>query len=167
VAYNLRHLRYHKKFAWAPLLVGENHIKIFQSVPEIQGVQRLHPPRFTLQKSGRYLGVKATIKSSLANKLCDVSPLQSDIKYTSKLPTYLQPPSADEVCRLIRKMPAKLSVMDSISVIKSSVDLFAPLIARLATLSFTEGTFPSRFKVASVTPLLKKKGLDCSVCVSY
>ena len=46
---------------------------------------------------------------------------------------------------------------------QSSVDLFASLCARLAALTFAEGTFPSRFKVASVTPLLKKKGLDRSV----
>jgi len=90
-------------------------------------------------------------------------------KCTGKLLTDLQPPSADEVSLLIRNMPAKSSVMDSIltSVIKSSVDLFAPLIAHLATLSFTEGTFLSHFKVASVTPLLKKKGLDCSVYANY
>ena len=30
----------------------------------------------------------------------------------------------------------------------------------LATLSFNEGNFPSRYKAASVTPLIKKKGLD-------
>ena len=66
-------------------------------------------------------------------------------------------------------MPAESSIMDSIptSVLKSSVDLFAPLIARLIALSFTEGTFPSRFKVASVTPLLKKKGLDRSMDANF
>jgi len=112
---------------------------------------------------------QATIKSSQVNKLSDMNPLQSDIKYTGTLLTDLQPPSAGEVCRLIRNIPAKSSVMDRrpTFVIISSVDLFAPLIARLVTLSFTEGTFPSQFKVYSVTPLLKKKGLDCSVYANY
>ena len=66
----------------------------------------------------------------------------------------------DEVSKLINSMPAKSSVIDSIptSVIKLNVDIFAKLIARLATLSFNEGSFPARFKTASVTPLLKKKG---------
>jgi len=83
--------------------------------------------------------------------------------------TDLQLPSADEISRLIRNMPGKSSVMDSIptSVIKSSVDLFALLIARLATLLFTEGTFPLRFKIASVAPLLTKNGLECSVYANY
>ena len=59
-------------------------------------------------------------------------------------------------------MPNKSSPVDSIptSVIKSCSDVFAPLIAHLAKLSFSEGKFPSRYKTASVTPLLKKKELD-------
>ena len=66
-------------------------------------------------------------------------------------------------------MPAKSSAMDCIptSVIKSSVNIFAPLIARLAALSFREGVFPTRYKTASVTPLLKKKGLDRDVLNNY
>jgi len=50
------------------------------------------------------------------------------------------------------------------SVIKSSVDLFVPLIACLAALSFTEGMFMARFKIALVNPLLKKKR-SWSLCV--
>jgi Reverse transcriptase (RNA-dependent DNA polymerase) len=43
---------------------------------------------------------------------------------------------------------------------KSCTDVFSPLIARLVALSFNDGVFPMRYKTASVTPLLKKKGLD-------
>jgi len=76
--------------------------------------------------------------------------------------TDLQTPSIDAVSKLIRNMSAKSFIMDSILtyVLKSSVDLFAPLIARLAVLLFTEDTFPSWFTVAYVTLLVKKKGLD-------
>ncbi len=45
--------------------------------------------------------------------------------------------------------------------------MFAPLIARLTTLCFQEGVFPSIYKTASVTPLLKKKGLDCDNITNY
>ena len=81
----------------------------------------------------------------------------------------LQPPSVDEVSKLINSMPAKSSVIDSIptSVVKLNADIFAKLIARLATLSFNEGSFPARFKTASVTPLLKKKGLDPDDSANY
>ena len=36
----------------------------------------------------------------------------------------------------------------------------APLLARLANMSFSSGVFPSRYKVGHVIPLIKKRGLD-------
>ena len=90
----------------------------------------------------------------------DTSPL-SDVRHAGLSLTDL---SMDEVSKLIRTMPAKSSArpIDCIptSVLKSSVDLFAQLIARLVTLSFSEGKFPERFKIASVKLLLKKSELD-------
>jgi len=55
-------------------------------------------------------------------------------------------------------MPAKSSPMDTVptSVIKTCAETFSVLIARLAALSFNEGKFPTKFKQAVVTPLLKK-----------
>ena len=52
--------------------------------------------------------------------------------------------------------------IDSIptSIIKSCSGIFSILITRLATLSFSRGSFPASYKTASVTPLLKKKDLD-------
>jgi len=44
--------------------------------------------------------------------------------------------------------------------IKSCQTVFADLIATLANLFFSEGTFPSIFKTAVVTPRLKKAGSD-------
>jgi len=44
--------------------------------------------------------------------------------------------------------------------IKSCQTVFADLIATMANLSFFEGTFPSVFKTAVVTPRLKKPGSD-------
>jgi len=34
------------------------------------------------------------------------------------------------------------------------------IVARLANLSFEHATFPAKFKIVQVTPLLKKQGLD-------
>jgi len=113
--------------------------------------------------------IKSHIGSILANNNGAVDPLQSDIRYTGLSLSELQPPSVEEVSKLIKAMPAKSSVVDSIptSVIKSSVDIFAKLIVHLAMLSFKEGSFPKRFKTASVTPLLKKKGLDQDDFANY
>ena len=46
------------------------------------------------------------------------------------------------------------------SVIKRCSEVFIPIITHLANLSFTEGVFPTLFKRAQVTPLLKHAGLD-------
>jgi len=49
--------------------------------------------------------------------------------------------------------------------------IFSPvvsdLIAYMANLSFSQGTFPSKFMHASVTPLLKKPGLNPSVSANF
>ena len=64
----------------------------------------------------------------------------------------------EEVTRILSEMPCKSSPMDFVptSLLKSCSDMFAPIIARLANLSFTEGLFLTNFKWAQITPLLKR-----------
>jgi hypothetical protein len=81
----------------------------------------------------------------------------------------LQPVTHAEVSSLLSRLPDKSSPLDYIhtSVLKSCSVVFAPLIAHLANLSFSEGCFPIHFKLAQVTPLLKKAGLDESDPSNY
>jgi len=53
------------------------------------------------------------------------------------------------------------------TMLKSNVEVMAPVIARLANMSFSSGVFPSSLKQGRVTPLLKKPGLDQSDMASY
>ena len=57
-------------------------------------------------------------------------------------------------------MSNKSSPLDYIptSLLKSCADTFSILISHLANLSFTQATFPSKFKLALISPLLKKPG---------
>jgi len=59
--------------------------------------------------------------------------------------------------------------MDTIptSLLLECHESFSVIIAHLANLSFAEGKFPTRFKTASVTPLLKNPSLDKSLSSSY
>ena len=77
--------------------------------------------------------------------------------------------SVSEVDKLISKLSNKTSPLDYIhtSVLKSCSDVLSPLIAHLANLSFREGRFPDRFKIAQVTPLIKKDGLDVKDPANY
>ena len=45
--------------------------------------------------------------------------------------------------------------------------MFSHIIARLANLSFTRGTFTAKFKMALVTSLLKKQDLEACGMASY
>jgi len=50
---------------------------------------------------------------------------------------------------------------------KSCSHVFSDKIATLANLSFEQGMFPTKYKAAFVTPLLKKSGLDSASPANY
>ena len=52
-------------------------------------------------------------------------------------------------------------------ILKNCVDVFAVVISRRANLSFEQGMFPTAFKTAQITPLLKKPSLDPELPSSY
>ena len=51
--------------------------------------------------------------------------------------------------------------------LRSSFDIFSPIIAHIANLSYAKCRFPSAFKTALVLPLLKKAGLDKKQMSNY
>jgi hypothetical protein len=111
--------------------------------------------------------IKETISNQLAGNPLDA--LYADEPHKCDFFTMLQPPTVVEVKKLIDSMPGKLSPMNKIptSLLQNCSDVFASLIGRLAFLSFWDGVFPAIYKVASVTPLLKKKDLDRDNPASY
>ena len=81
----------------------------------------------------------------------------------------LPPVTAEEVSRVLKSSPAKTSTMDIIptSLVIRCTTVFSEIIAHLANLSFSEGRFPTVFKQATVTPLIKGDSLDKSVPSNY
>ena len=51
--------------------------------------------------------------------------------------------------------------------VKDNVSILAPVIADIVNLSITTGVFPSAFKKALVTPILKKTSLDQNELNNY
>ena len=76
--------------------------------------------------------------------------------------SFFSPPSVDEIIKLINSLPNKSSPLDIIPVflLKQFSGIFASIICKLSALSFSQGIFPTSFKTAQVTPLLKKYNLD-------
>ena len=74
-----------------------------------------------------------------------------------------------EVLKLINKSSNKSSSMDFIltSKIKSCSTVFSEIIFNLANLAISQGSCPLKFKLAQVTPLLKKSGLNKNTPSNY
>jgi Reverse transcriptase (RNA-dependent DNA polymerase) len=81
----------------------------------------------------------------------------------------IPPVTLSAVFKLLNTSPLKSSSLDFLpaSLLKSCPAVFSDLIAHLANLSFSQSHFPTLFKSASVTPLLKKPGLDKSLPSNY
>jgi len=106
-----------------------------------------------------------SLKAAITSQLIDIAP--PPLHPVCCLPSLqlLEPVTSFEVSKLLSIIPPKSCCLDYIptAIIKQRSPVFSDLIAYMANLSFSQGTFPSKFKYASVTPLLKKPGLDPSV----
>ena len=76
--------------------------------------------------------------------------------------SFFSSPSVDKIIKLINFLPNKSSPLDIIPVflLKQFSGIFASIICQLSALFFSQGIFPTSFKTAQVTPLLKKYNLD-------
>lgn len=77
--------------------------------------------------------------------------------------------NVDDVIDAVRQLPDKSSATDPMptSVLKQVVDLVAPYFTELFNRSLAAGHFPSGFKEAFITPIVKKAGLDTTDVRSY
>ena len=106
-----------------------------------------------------------TLKESISLKLQgSPSPFDFDQPHRNELLLDFTPVSPAEVSKLLQSMSNKSSQLDYIptSLVKSCADTFSIIISHLANLSFTQATFLSKFKLALISPLLKKPGLPKS-----
>ena len=111
------------------------------------------------------------LRTAIQSKLSQCSPVNPFPDLTCEIDKIydLPPVTTDEVLNLIKSSNSKSCSLDFIptSLLKSCSTVFSKLITTLANLSFSSGTFPAQFKVAKVTPLLKKPSLDTSNPANY
>ena len=111
-----------------------------------------------------------SLKDSIALKLQDSpTPFDFDLPHSGEVLSDFNPVTPAEVSQLLRSMSNKSSPLDFIptSLLKSCSNTFSILISHLANLSFTQATFPSNFKLALISPLLKKPGLPKSDLANF
>ena len=105
------------------------------------------------------------LKESISLKLLsNPSLFNFDQPHCNELLSDFMPVTLAEVSKLLQSMSNKSSQLDYIptSLLKSCADIFSILISHLTNLSFTQATFPLKFKLALISPLLKKPGLPKS-----
>ena len=77
--------------------------------------------------------------------------------------------SVDDVVSAVRRLPDKQCASDPLptSLLQDNADILAPFLTELFNLSLHQGTVPTIFKSAYITPLLKKPDLDPAESKSY
>ena len=112
----------------------------------------------------------ASIHNTIIGKLPTLSTPPPDRAHVGPTLDAPSPVSPEQVLAILNSIPAKSSPLDFIptSLLKSCSGVFSLLIStRLANLSFSQGVFPTMFKVAQVTPILKKPGLSSSDLANF
>ena len=111
-----------------------------------------------------FVGKVRSVKQAVSEKVDGLiggrmDPLFQDHAHVGPDFAKLDPPSIDDVKKILGSIPGKSSSMDAIptSLLKSC------FCATHRQTGCSVGIFPSLFKIASVTPLLKKPGLDSEV----
>lgn len=90
------------------------------------------------------------------------TPLSHDLPFTGVPLSTLDPVTPTEVTNLLSSLTLKFSPLDAFpsQIIKMCPLSFSAIISTLANLSFATGQFPTLYKTAQITPLLKKPNLN-------
>ena len=80
-----------------------------------------------------------------------------------------EPITTNDVILAVQRLPDKSSAADPLPtrIFKEVVDVIAPYISELFNRSLSAGHYPAAFKMAFVTPVVKKPGLDAADPSSY
>ena len=127
-------------------------------------------PKMHLPDHSSIVALANTFSSFFINKIsiiCSSFPSDSHLCVlnppdTRKVLQNLTCVTADEVCHLVLRAPCKSSDLDPIptSLVKDCIDILITAITSIINLSLTEGSFPSHFKSAHISPNLKKPSVN-------
>ena len=99
------------------------------------------------------------------NYLCDEITMQRDIAERTTRSTIDNNVHVPHITSMTNKS-CELDPMPT-SFVKEAIGTLAPIITDIVNGSLTSGVFPSCYKEALVTPLLKKQSLDCNRLQNY
>ena len=144
-----------------------NPRRLWQSVNYILGCRR--PPSSTQINADEFNNFFTDkVENIRASTSSSLPPSYSDLPDNVRLLEFA-PVTADDIAAIIGRLPNKSSAADPMptSLLWSVSDLISPFIAELVNRSLTSGQFPTEFKHAFITPIIKKAGLDRNEVGSY
>jgi hypothetical protein len=135
------------------------------------GLDKIESQKLCRMLSDFFVNKLNTIRHTIQDRLALLNPNISTSHASSPPPLLNQfrQVTLSETLQLIKNCPMKTSPLDFIptSLLKDCCEVFAPLVCKLANLSFTEGIFPDIFKTGQITPLMKKPGANSSDLANY
>ena len=117
-----------------------------------------------------------TFASFFTNKISKIRDTFSASGSFNDTPDYVppafnifKPVTEDEVRKCINESPTKSCLLDPIPtfLLRDCLDILLPSITKLVNYSLSDGSFPSAFKRAVVTPLIKKASLPKNDLKNY
>ena len=115
----------------------------------------------------------ASFFTNKISKIRDTFPTSGSFNVTLDLvpPPFntFKPVTEDEVRKCINESPTKSCPLDPIPtfILKDCLDILLPSVTKLVNYSLIDGSFPSAFKRAVVTPLIKKASLPRNDIKNY
>ena len=108
------------------------------------------------------------IRDGLQSGQSNIEPVYGTDKCTNQLSTF-DPATLAEVSKIIKRSPPKSCMLDPLPshLLKKNLELLVGPITQIVNTSLASGEFPSRFKRAVISPLIKKASLDCNELKYY
>ena len=151
---------------------SEDPKKLWQSLRKV-----LHrTPETVLPAHSSEKSLADTFASFFTNKISKIRDTFSASGSFNDTPDYVpptfntfKPVTEDEVRKCINESPTKSCLLDPIPtfLLRDCLDILLPSITKLVNYSLSDGSFPSAFKRAVVTPLIKKASLPKNDLKNY
>ncbi|XP_038049729.1 uncharacterized protein LOC119723237 [Patiria miniata] len=109
------------------------------------------------------------IRNDLAEMDPGINPAQADLEFCQSPLLSLAPASDTEVMKIVKSAPTKTCPLDPIptSLVKDHINVLLHPLTLIINKSLATGHFPTCFKTALITPVIKKKSLDSNDLKNY
>lgn len=158
------------------IVSNSNQKQLFQFVDSLLKTKHApilpkHDSAFELaQRLNKYFSDKIqALRTELDNQPIKDLLLPVNERISEKEMSSFEVVASDVVMKAINRSPSKSCTLDPVptDLLKTSLGALLPSITSMVNQSLLTGIFPSQFKHALITPLIKKPNADCEILKNY